>query len=135
MNVVARGLQIHHLQIVARTTADEHWLVGSQEKGLVLQFISLVHATDHLADSAAEMRAHQFELRESFEDTPHDPLPRGDRIETESPGAGMMRPLTKAPMENSDAVQTRGHGVRHRTPALAEPTFLEPVQLIKGLAF
>jgi hypothetical protein len=47
----------------------------------------------------------------------------------------MVRPLTKAPMENSDAVQTRGHaGVRQRTPGLAEPTFLE-AQLIKGLAF
>jgi hypothetical protein len=56
-------------------------------------------------------------------------LPRGDRIETESPGARMVRQPTKAQMENGDAVQTRGQRDRQRTPALAEPTFLEPVQI------
>src|SRR5262249_47978305 len=59
-------------QIIARALCDKHPLIGAQPRCLVTELVSVIHPADHLADTAAEMAADEFQLGEFFEHATHD---------------------------------------------------------------
>src|SRR5262249_24395469 len=57
---VARRLQVHHLQVVARRVLDQHRLITAEEKSFVLQVIGVVHPPYHVADAAPDVACNQL---------------------------------------------------------------------------
>src|SRR5262245_45095873 len=96
--MVAYGVEIDCLQIFARRPADQHRLriFAARVKALLLKFIVVVEAAEHLADAAAKMAGHQRERREFIEHAiKNDARERGATVER-APDAGRQAKLAHA---------------------------------------
>src|SRR6516162_9251385 len=69
---VARRIEIHHPQIVAGRMLDQPRLVRTEEEGEIREIVGIVHAADDLAETAAEMAAHELECWKLLEEAAHD---------------------------------------------------------------
>src|SRR5215468_9306867 len=57
---------------MAGRVLDQHRFIAAEEIGFVLQFVRVVHASDHLADAATEMSTDQLQRRQPLENTSDD---------------------------------------------------------------